>query len=245
MHDYINILYFNARSILPKLDELSALCKANSYDVVCVVESWLDSEISDSEVNISGYRVFRYDRNRHGDGVLIFVKNQLAQDASIVLLPNVPDNLEFLPISFTFCIATFYRPPSSSALYFDSLYCALQKLNIPIFFSFVLVGDFNIDYFCTSHFLYPKLQNMLDSFCLSQVVAGPTHTSSRGNQTLIDLALLSEVSQLAECNIVPPVSNSDHLSVEIKLKAWNSRQVPIPCERQVWNYANAFFFFLS
>ena len=51
------ILYFNARSILPKLDELSALCKANSYDVVCVVESWLDSEISDSEVNISGYSV--------------------------------------------------------------------------------------------------------------------------------------------------------------------------------------------
>lgn len=110
----------------------------------------------------------------------------------------------------------------------DSLYCALQQLNIPSFFSFVLVGDFNIDYFCTSHFLYPKLQNMLDSFCLSQVVAGPTHTSSRGNQTLIDLALLSEVSQLAECNIVPPVSNSDHLSVEIKLKAWNSRQVQFP-----------------
>ena len=51
LHDYINILYFNACSILPKLDEQSALCKANSYDVVCVVESWLDSEISDSEVN--------------------------------------------------------------------------------------------------------------------------------------------------------------------------------------------------
>ena len=36
-------------------NELSALCKANSYDVVCIAETWLDSEISGSEVNISGY----------------------------------------------------------------------------------------------------------------------------------------------------------------------------------------------
>ena len=67
-------MYLNARSILPKLNEHNALCKANSYDVVHIVETWLDSEISDSEVNISGYRVFRHDRNHHGGGVLIYVK---------------------------------------------------------------------------------------------------------------------------------------------------------------------------
>ena len=55
-------------------NELSALCKANSYDVVCIAETWLDSEISGSEVNISGYRVFRHDRNHHGGRVLIYVK---------------------------------------------------------------------------------------------------------------------------------------------------------------------------
>jgi len=63
---------------------------------------------------------------------------------------------------------------------------------------------------------------MLDSFCLTQVVTEPTHTSSNGNQTLIDLALLSDFSQLIESNNVPPLSNSDHSSIELKLKAWNS-----------------------
>ena len=68
---------------------------------------------------------------------------------------------------------------------------------------------------------------MLDSFCLTEVVTEPTHTSSNGNQTLTDLALLSDVSQLIECNNVPPLSNSDHSSIEIKLKAWNSRPPPM------------------
>ena len=46
----LNILYLNARSILPKLIELRAICKAIFYDVVCIVETWLDSEISDTEL---------------------------------------------------------------------------------------------------------------------------------------------------------------------------------------------------
>ena len=64
---------FNACSILPKLTKLKAHCDAISYDV-CIVETWLDSDISDAEVYISGYRVFRHDRNRHGGGVLVYVK---------------------------------------------------------------------------------------------------------------------------------------------------------------------------
>ena len=82
---------------------------------------------------------------------------------------------------------------------------------------------------------------MLDSFCLTQVVTEPTHTSSNGNQTLIDLALLSDVSQLIECNNVLPLSNSDHSSIELKLKAWNSRPPPINQKRWVWNHEDADF----
>jgi len=79
--------------------------------------------------------VFRRDRNHHGGGVLVYVKTQLAHDTSIVPLPLAIDNLEFLPMSLTFCnhkfcIATFYRPPSSTTLYFDRFYSVLQQLNI-------------------------------------------------------------------------------------------------------------------
>ena len=62
------------------------------------------------------------------------LKTQLAHDASIVPLPLAIDKLEFLTMSFTFCnckfcIGTFYRPCSSTALYLDHSYSALQQLN--------------------------------------------------------------------------------------------------------------------
>ena len=42
----LNLLYLNARSILPKLDELRALCVDNSYDIIiCIVESWLSDVV--------------------------------------------------------------------------------------------------------------------------------------------------------------------------------------------------------
>lgn len=47
--DGISILYYNARSVLPKLDELAANCMVLDPDIVCIVESWLGPDINDSE----------------------------------------------------------------------------------------------------------------------------------------------------------------------------------------------------
>ena len=70
------------------------------------------------------------------------------------------------------------------------------------------------------------------------MVTEPTNTSPNGIQSLIDLAILSDVSQLIECN---PLSNSDHSSIEIKLKTWNSWPTSANHKRQVRNYKNADF----
>ena len=65
-------MYFNARSILPKIDELRALCVNHKPNIVCIVESWLDDTIDNNELCIENYVSVRVDRNRHGDGVLIW-----------------------------------------------------------------------------------------------------------------------------------------------------------------------------
>ena len=65
------IMYFNARSVFHKLDNLKLVCAIHHPDVICIVESWLDKEISDSELSLDGYNVSRVNRNRHGGGVLI------------------------------------------------------------------------------------------------------------------------------------------------------------------------------
>ena len=61
--DKINILYYNVRSLLPKIDNLRILCCAYSPDILCVVESWLNSNISDQEISLQDYSIFRLDRS--------------------------------------------------------------------------------------------------------------------------------------------------------------------------------------
>ena len=53
----LNLLYLNARSILPKLDELRVLCVDNSYDIVCIIESWLSDEVANTELCIPGFNI--------------------------------------------------------------------------------------------------------------------------------------------------------------------------------------------
>ena len=51
----LHIIYYNVRSLLPKLDELYAVAEATNPDIICIVESWLPDEILDDEIAIDDY----------------------------------------------------------------------------------------------------------------------------------------------------------------------------------------------
>lgn len=71
------VAYYNARSLFPKIDRLHALVTANMPDTVCIVESWLDNSISDSEITLPGYIIVCLDQNCHGGGILMYFKTTL------------------------------------------------------------------------------------------------------------------------------------------------------------------------
>lgn len=111
----LNIVYYNARSLLPKLDELRVMVEDSHPDVVCVTESWLCCEISNDELALPNYQLFRRDRDRHGGGVLIYVRGSIQ-----VQYPSQCADLELLTLllykdNFRVCLSVFYRPPSSSS----------------------------------------------------------------------------------------------------------------------------------
>ena len=70
---FFSVLYFNCRSLLPKIDELAALCAANKHDIVLLKHgmAWLSANVLNSEVAIHNYSLIRLDTNRHGGGVAI------------------------------------------------------------------------------------------------------------------------------------------------------------------------------
>ena len=128
----LSVIYYNARSLIPKIDELRAIAEAKHPDIICIVESWLSDEIQDNELVISNYQLARLDRNRHGGGI-IYVRTSLVFD----VLFERPSNLELLAISVNspcsshkFCIALLYHHPSSGVQSPFFLFGVTQSLTV-------------------------------------------------------------------------------------------------------------------
>ena len=105
----LTILYYNARSLLPKINELRLIAETNFPSVICVVETWLCSDILDCELFISNYTLVRLYRNRNGGGILMFISANL----KFSVLPFC-DGLELLSVVVSnelskFCTTLFLQ----------------------------------------------------------------------------------------------------------------------------------------
>lgn len=112
----LHFLHLNARSLLPNIDEIRLLALNLNVGVICVTESWLDSSIRDTEIEISNYVVVRKDRNRHGGGIYAFVRSDInfiitecldseQEDIEVILLDIR------LPKTKPLLLGVCYRPP--------------------------------------------------------------------------------------------------------------------------------------
>ena len=152
-----------------------------------------------------------------------------------------PFDLEFMIVSVNnancrYCMGLFYRPPSSTSFIFDTMFSVLEQLDPSLFLNFVLIGDFNVNFLNPQHFLYHKLSCILSSFNLTQVVQQPTHVSTNGGATLIDLVLLSNPQQLRDCSVIPELSNSDHKGISVTMRWKTVRDCGPKTSRPVWRY---------
>ena len=205
-------------------------------DCICIVESWLSCDILDSELCIDGYNIVRLDRNRHGGGVLLFINSVFTHNLVFTGSPDFELVILSVQLSVPLTIALFYRPPGSHSVILDNLLTALcTHINPSLLSNFILLGDFNVNYFETTHPLFSKLLSVSNSLTLTQVVSVPTHYSTHSN-SLIDLVFLSSPKHLLFCDTLPPLSNSDHLGLSLLAKPEKN---PMRRERRVWRYAFA------
>ena len=109
----LSILYYNARSVLPKLDEIKAVCCNCAPDIVCIVESWICGDIGDNEISLPNYSSVRLDRSRHSGGILMYINDGIP----FSIVASGPAGLEIIFVSVLLsnnrgvCLGTFYRPP--------------------------------------------------------------------------------------------------------------------------------------
>lgn len=135
-----------------------------------------------------------------------------------------------------------YRPPNSTNDLLTSLALHLEKIDLSQFSNFMLLGDFNIDYSNSSHPLFNKLNHIACTFGLEQIVREPTHVHHNHSLSRIDLVFMSNAQLANLCSIVPPLSNSDHNGILIRMRWKQSGSSNCPNNskgRTVWIYNHA------
>jgi len=65
----LSVIHLNVRSLLPKMDLLRIWVNLTVADIVVRSETWLTKSITDMDIGMGDYNVFRADRLRKGDGV--------------------------------------------------------------------------------------------------------------------------------------------------------------------------------
>ena len=71
----------NARSIVNKKNELNIMVEDIDPHIIGIIESWANIDITDAELGLTGYVMFRKDRiGRRGGGVILYVKEYIQAD---------------------------------------------------------------------------------------------------------------------------------------------------------------------
>ena len=233
----INLLHFNARSLLPKLDNLKLECIVSNPHIVCISETWLDSTITDNELTINNYNLVRLDRNRHGGGIAVFVHVDFTYH--VIFTGNC--NFECIVLSqliyvnFVFVYCTDLLVVVLKSLIACMMFCVTLMYHcFPT--SFLLAISMWI-FLSPNRPLYHKLLSTTSCFLLQQVVTEPTHFSHLGTPSIIDLFFVSNPTHLISCSTVSPLSTSDHLGILLTYKLPTTNKRPRSCRRTVWCYS--------
>ncbi len=204
----LHYVHINARSLLPKLDELRILLTRARVAVLAVTETWLDDSVTDEELKIPGYQVVRKDRDRHGGGVCLYINSDIPFNPRSDL---DCDGLEakwidlYLPKTKPITIGVVYRPPKQNNFIdlFESVLSNFTQDN-----EHVVLGDFNI---CFSHGgtkLFRDYTNILHVFGFRQIINTFTRVTCK-TSTILDHILVSQSEKICQKGVIP-VGISDH-----------------------------------
>jgi exonuclease III len=221
----VKCLLLNARSLksfnrdvvtnktIYNLNRFQDLVYAESSDVVCVNETWLNKDILDSEILHSDYTIFRKDRvNRSGGGVLLAVKAESFQTVREFPVPADMDRLQLEIVAaelttesnhkILFC--SCYKPPDVNISWSDEFNDFLNNI-CDQYDNLLIVGDFNlpnISWDSNNNAFGANEMSFVDALhdhYLSQIINIPTRGSN-----ILDLVITSVQDHVSVTEVLSP-----------------------------------------
>ena len=138
--------HLNVNSLRNKFESVELLIKEH-IDICLVAETKLDNSFPNQQFNISGYKLYRRDRNIFGGG-LIFYINEIIP-CKVLNINDLGDDIEVIAVEVSiksrkWLIIGLYKPPSLSETYFlESLSKILNRFSSQ-YENTLLIGDFNL-----------------------------------------------------------------------------------------------------
>lgn len=217
----LKIAHLNIRSIKNKIDHLRVFLYQNSVDILCLSETWLNSDINDSEILIEGYDFCRIDRklmeHDRGGGLICYIKNCIVYKE----VSNFnADNVESLwvevklPHSKPFLVGTVYRPPDANADYLSTLDSMFQHYTA-LYDDVIILGDFNLD--LCKRLNCTKINNISKHSNLTQLIKDCTRITDTSS-TLLDLIFVTNLEKCFSSG-VHALGLSDHSLIYLVRKS--------------------------
>lgn len=147
------MLYQNVNGLRSKLSSIKSLFPACPYDVVVFCETNLISEISDEELGLSNYNIYRRDRNEEssskasGGGVLVGVNKELRS----WVIPTSVTQIECIFVAigcfnYSVIVSGVYLPPNYPPAKYAAFCDAVEEAfaTSKSHKEVIIVGDFNL-----------------------------------------------------------------------------------------------------
>ena len=221
----------NARSIMNKKSELNIMVNDSDPHIIGITESWANKDITDAELGLEGYVMFRKDRMGRSGGVLLYVKDTIP--AYEIQLREEADCEEAIWCKLvtghkTVTMGVVYRCPNITKESNEKIQNAIREVSKG---DCIVMGYFNhgnIQWGTLESTGVEDQQCMCliqDNFLIQHVLE-PT----RGGRVL-DLVLSSQKEFADNVNIQEPLGSSDHNQVHFNIKIKSDKPKVSRCKR--------------
>lgn len=213
----------NAQSLVKHFDEIKYFVQSKNPIALCLTETHVTSEIDDDEINIGGYKIERVDsESRHTGGVIFYIRADIQHN--VLLKHVICMNVWFLVLKFKInnefvTVAGLYHSSNQPhRAFLDFIENWLDNNLINVSHTFLMIGDFNIDW--KSDLTYSlRLKAMSQDFALKQLVGVDTHIHQRGG-SIIDLVFSNDRRTVINVLEEPNICNHSCVGISVK----NTRQ---------------------
>ena len=215
--------HLNINSLPNKFDCLKEFVKHN-IDILMISETKLDCTFPGGQFLIDGFNEpFRFDRNRQGGWIMLYVREDIPAKLLKVQLDN--DDIEsfFVELNLRahkWLLSCSYNPK------FSLIQSHLNSLSKVLDFysskyeNFIVMGDFNVE--CSNEYL----DNFCQCYNLESINREPTCFKSLTNPSCIDLILTNRPNLFYHSKVIETGLSDFHKLVASVLKIELKKQKP-------------------